>query len=207
MTREERKKIYRLLSQFYPRAKQLENPETLTAWGLVLENYAYDDVKCAVLDYAAQNKYFPDLADITAGLTTTGETPEKRQEGAETWPETAEQLEKVRQRVEAQGGPCAILLRYVRGELPEGVSGVCGLLLRSYCPEGCRLCRKRMRPEGCHFYKQILSEHARCPLLAAHGGEGAQKDMLLRHWKTYCPDCRTPCFWLEGMLMEENKRT
>lgn len=69
MTVDERQKIYRLLSKFYPNAKQLQDRETLTAWGIVLEDYTYDDVKTAVLRYAAKNKFFPDLADITGDLT------------------------------------------------------------------------------------------------------------------------------------------
>ena len=34
-----------------------------------LENYTYEDVKKSVLSYAASNKFFPDLADLTGGLT------------------------------------------------------------------------------------------------------------------------------------------
>lgn len=68
MTEVERKKIYTLLSKFYPNARQLKDRSTLTAWGLVLEQFPYDAVKSSVLSYAARNKYFPDLADITGGL-------------------------------------------------------------------------------------------------------------------------------------------
>ena len=68
MNEADRKKIYTLLSKFYPTARQLQDRATLTAWGYVLENYPYDDVKAAVLEYAARNKYFPDLSDITGGL-------------------------------------------------------------------------------------------------------------------------------------------
>lgn len=69
MDKSERQKIYTLLSKFFPQAKQLKDRETLTAWGIVLEDYTYDDVKTAVLRYAAKNKFFPDLADITGTLT------------------------------------------------------------------------------------------------------------------------------------------
>lgn len=69
MTVDERQKIYHLLSKFYPNARQLKDRETLTAWGIVLEDYTYPDVKTAVLRYAAKNKFFPDLADITGSLT------------------------------------------------------------------------------------------------------------------------------------------
>lgn len=68
MDRTERQRIYDLLSRFFPNAKQLKDKKTLTAWGLALEHFTYQDVKTAVISYAISNKYFPDLADITAGL-------------------------------------------------------------------------------------------------------------------------------------------
>lgn len=75
MNEADRKKIYTLLSKFYPNARQLQDRATLTAWGYVLENYPYDDVKAAVLEYAARNKYFPDLSDITGGLAPLSSEP------------------------------------------------------------------------------------------------------------------------------------
>ena len=68
MDKNERQKIYTLLSKYYPRARQLKDSATLTAWGYVLERYTYEDVKNSVINYAARNKYFPDLADLTGGL-------------------------------------------------------------------------------------------------------------------------------------------
>lgn len=69
MNTAERQKIYTLLAQYFPNAKQLKDKTTLTAWGLALERFPYADVKTAVVNYAITNKFFPDLADITAGLT------------------------------------------------------------------------------------------------------------------------------------------
>lgn len=69
MDREERQKIYTLLAQFYPKAKQLQSRETLTAWGMALARYDYEAVKASALDYAAKSRFFPNLSDLTAGLT------------------------------------------------------------------------------------------------------------------------------------------
>lgn len=69
MDKRERQKVYTLLSKFYPNARQLRDSAALTAWGYVLENYPYEEVKNAVLGYAAGHKYFPDLSDLTGGLT------------------------------------------------------------------------------------------------------------------------------------------
>lgn len=68
MKLEERQKIYALLARYYPNAKQLKNPAVLTAWGYILERLSYSDVKKAVIAYAARNKFFPDVADITSDL-------------------------------------------------------------------------------------------------------------------------------------------
>ena len=84
MDREERQRIYTLLAQFYPKAKPLQSKETLTAWGMVLERYDYEAVKASVLDYAAKSRFFPNLSDLTAGLT-----PAAALERAEEKPRTA----------------------------------------------------------------------------------------------------------------------
>ena len=77
MDREDRQKIYTLLSQFYPKAKPLQSKETLTAWGKVLERYDYEAVKSSVLDYVAKSRFFPNISDLTAGLTPTAAPEEK----------------------------------------------------------------------------------------------------------------------------------
>lgn len=71
----ERQKVYDLLSRYFPNAKQLKDKKTLTAWGFALEHFTYRDVKNAVINYAISNKYFPDLADITAGLAPADTAP------------------------------------------------------------------------------------------------------------------------------------
>lgn len=84
MDRECRQKIYTLLSQFYPNAKQLQSKETLTAWGMVLARYDYEAVKASVLDYAAKNRFFPNLSDLTAELPVQEEQTD-RTRGARAW--------------------------------------------------------------------------------------------------------------------------
>lgn len=68
MDKAEAIKIFELLQQFYPQAAALKDKKKRYAWRLALEPYAFDDVKAAVLAYAAKGKYFPDLSDLTAGL-------------------------------------------------------------------------------------------------------------------------------------------
>lgn len=79
MDHQERQKIYALLAQYYPNTKQLKDKTTLTAWGFALERFPYGDVKNAVINYAISNKFFPDLADITAGLA-----PEQAEQATRT---------------------------------------------------------------------------------------------------------------------------
>lgn len=69
MTKDERQKIYKLLSNFYPNAKQLQDRETLTAYGLVLQRFSYNDVKEAVLQHVMRCSYFPNVKELVGDLT------------------------------------------------------------------------------------------------------------------------------------------
>lgn len=68
MTKDERSKIYSLLSKFYPSAKQLKDQAALTAYGLVLEKYTYEDVKAAVIEYASKSRYFPHISELVKNI-------------------------------------------------------------------------------------------------------------------------------------------
>lgn len=83
MDREHRQKIYTLLRSYYPNAKPLRDPTTLTAWGLILERFPYGDVKNAVLDHvAAGHRFCPDITELTAVLRPEVSMSSKRDEMA-----------------------------------------------------------------------------------------------------------------------------
>ncbi|MEG1564289.1 MAG: replicative helicase loader/inhibitor [Bacteroides sp.] len=68
MDKKETRQLLVLLEQYYPN-KKFRDPKTLlAAWALALEPYDYEQVKQSAALYAASNKFFPDLADITVGL-------------------------------------------------------------------------------------------------------------------------------------------
>lgn len=67
MTKDETGKLFTLLKQFYPNKSVTQ--EMRLAWEIVLEPYSYDDVKAAAVAYVRKNKFFPDIADLTAGLS------------------------------------------------------------------------------------------------------------------------------------------
>lgn len=67
MTKDETGKLFTLLKQFY-QSKNI-TAEMRLAWELVLEPYSYADVKAAAVAYVRKNKFFPDIADLTAGLS------------------------------------------------------------------------------------------------------------------------------------------
>ncbi|MET0016500.1 hypothetical protein [Oscillibacter sp.] len=69
MQKSEVESLFNLLEQFYPNAKQLCSKTVQAAWVLALEPYAYEDAKAAAIAYARKNKFFPDVADITGGLS------------------------------------------------------------------------------------------------------------------------------------------
>lgn len=76
MDKREVEQIFALLQTFYPRAAALQSKELRYAWRLALAPYAYEDVREAVLCYAAKGKFFSDLSDLTADL------PRRRETGA-----------------------------------------------------------------------------------------------------------------------------
>ncbi|GEM_PF-3397339 len=69
MRKSEVESLFNLFEQFYPNAKQLCSKTVQAAWVLALDPYAYEDAKAAAITYARKNKFFPDVADITGGLT------------------------------------------------------------------------------------------------------------------------------------------
>lgn len=71
-------KLFHLLSQYYPNAKQLRNPDAKLAWALALERYSYDDIRAAAIEHGAQEKYFPDIADLTKCCSMSQETVVQR---------------------------------------------------------------------------------------------------------------------------------
>lgn len=182
MTKDERRKIYHLLSQFYPNAKQLKDNVFLTAFALALERFSYDDVKKSVVDYAIGNKFFPDVSDILGHLTplvaeAQGTAP------TDSYIECAEKI-WAKQTWEM----CHVL----RDHGHEG--GFAGVLLRRHVPEGCKACPRRRRPQGCANYDKITAEQRSCPILNLHKGEGRQADVLDKYASAVCPTCAAPCF-------------
>lgn len=134
MNRTEREKIYRLLSNFFPNARQLQSRETLTAYGLALERFTYEDVKAAVVDYAMRNKFFPDLSDLLSGLTPqeAPSVPDARTD--RYWNEKMEQIYAKPRHL------CHVL---VAGRASGGTFGD---MLARYAPAACLDCPKQ---SGC----------------------------------------------------------
>lgn len=209
MDREERQRIYRLLHQYYPQAKQLKSAETLTAWGLILADYTYEDVKNSVLRYAAQNKFFPDVSDITAGLSPVKRDADKAPYEAlqgRVWEAWQERIERKEQQEAATGGPCKV--RSLWGaDRDAGEPMLEGLFLRRHYPEDCAGCRRMQVGGGCTqriITERIDHERAGCRILLAHAGEAHQSAVLKRYWREMCPTCpNASCFWPVGMSMTE----
>lgn len=130
MNKDEREKIYRLLASFYPKAKQLQNRETLTAYGLVLERYKYEDVKRAVVNYASCNKFFPSLSDLLEGVPSNGTM--------DYWASHA-----------SIGKPWHLCHVLVAG---RETGGTFGDMLARYAPAACVDCP---RQTSCHDYQNL----------------------------------------------------
>ena len=144
MTRDERQKIYRLLSQYYPNARQLQSRETLTAYGLVLAKFTYADVKNAVIRHAANCKFFPDVAELVAGLPMEGppeDEPEVPTGPMDDWVDRA---------YEKPWELCHVL----RDHGHEGLTF--GAIVRRYVPRGCVSCQRKRR---CDIYEKAGTSH------------------------------------------------
>lgn len=68
MTQNDFSRVWRLLETLFPAAARRKSENDIAVWRVGLEPYALQDVTNAVMDYARQSKFFPDLADITATL-------------------------------------------------------------------------------------------------------------------------------------------
>ena len=77
MTNDEFQKIWRLLGSLWPAAAAKKTKVDIAVWRKGLSGYAMADVSDRVMDYAKENKFFPDLSDITAGLKTEDEEAEE----------------------------------------------------------------------------------------------------------------------------------
>lgn len=79
MDRRETEKLFNLFLVYWPNSEQAKSKTVMAAWALALEPFSYDDVKAATADYAAKNKFFPDVCDITGKLSpnVTAAEPER----------------------------------------------------------------------------------------------------------------------------------
>lgn len=191
MDRTERERIYALLGKFYPNAKQLKDSATLTAYGLVLEKYTYEDVKAAVLGHVATSKFFPDISDLTANLA----------------PITSEVAQKHKDHIMPRGNfvPCRLLHNHAWDDAvwkEKPMLSLFGMMLRYYCPDECTECERRKSPRGCGHYTTIAKERQKCPIMIHHKGEARQGELLWEYWQDFCPICPSPCFWYTGMTGE-----
>lgn len=82
MNKNETRKLFALLKEFWPN-KQLSE-KLCSAWELALQPYDYSAVRAAAAAYAGKNKYFPDVADLTAGLAVQ-EPEQTRDAKKDSW--------------------------------------------------------------------------------------------------------------------------
>lgn len=61
-------RIWTLFGELFPASPKLKSKNTRMVWEIGLAPYDLDCVTQSVMSYARKNKFFPDLADITAPL-------------------------------------------------------------------------------------------------------------------------------------------
>lgn len=62
-------KLWRLLEELFPAAAKKKSDKAKAVWERGLTPYRLEDAADAAMSYARKNKFFPDLSDITGGLT------------------------------------------------------------------------------------------------------------------------------------------
>lgn len=103
MNKEETNRLFDLLEQFYPNAKQVKSDKTRLAWSLALEDFTYKDVKSAALDYAISGQYFPNIADITQRIKPKTTTKLVYADKYGTLKEKVEKLNSLRAYMKSKG--------------------------------------------------------------------------------------------------------
>ena len=99
MEKQDTRRLFSLIETIYPNARQQpRTPADLEAWTLVLEPWAYEDVKQAVIVRARENRFYPDVYELAA-LLPKPETP-KAEEASMPEPSDA-YLEKFYAKCEA----------------------------------------------------------------------------------------------------------
>lgn len=76
MTREDTDRLFALLAIYRPNDPHAEDNTLRSAWALVLEPYAPDDVRAAVAAYFRESKYWPDVTDIASRCPQPKASPE-----------------------------------------------------------------------------------------------------------------------------------
>jgi len=66
VTREDTDNLFKLLAIFRPNDPRAEDTTLKSAWALVLEPYAVEDVRAAVAAYFREKKFWPDVTDISS---------------------------------------------------------------------------------------------------------------------------------------------
>ena len=76
MDREDMDRLWTLLSTVWSRAPQIGDRKLRQAWTLALEPFSYGQIRSAAAEYIRNNKFFPDICDITALVKAEKTEPE-----------------------------------------------------------------------------------------------------------------------------------
>ena len=69
MEKKDTQRLFNLIETIYPNARQQpRTPADLEAWTLVLEPWAYEDAKQAVILRARENRFYPDVYELVPFL-------------------------------------------------------------------------------------------------------------------------------------------
>lgn len=80
MDKQETQRLFNLIDTLYPSAKKRpRTPADIEAWTMVLEPWAYEDAKQAVIIRARENRFPPDTSELMPYLPRPEAKPEEDQ--------------------------------------------------------------------------------------------------------------------------------
>lgn len=85
MDKRETTRLFRLLQALYPKSDKFNEETTMLAWQLVLEPFAYEDIKAAAIERARRYSFPPDPNELCEGLMPEKVTEAKQVSSGLAW--------------------------------------------------------------------------------------------------------------------------
>lgn len=106
MTKRDLDKLWAMLALYRPKDRHLRNTGLKEIWLLTFEPYPFEDVRAAVVAYFREQKYWPDVTDITTRCPAPhgAVTQDSRSTQGEADRRARDDMDRMRDFLRQQGG-------------------------------------------------------------------------------------------------------